>query len=70
MDILTIIITALSSSGVTTILSAIVLRRKNAAEAQKIADEVFINRIKFLNEKMEKLEKSVCFRTSCGERVL
>lgn len=69
MDILTIIITALSSSGVTTILSAIVLRRKNAAEAQKIADEVFINRIKFLNEKMEKLEKSVCFRTSCGERV-
>ena len=69
MDILTIIITALSSSGVTTILSAIVLRLKNAAEAQKIADEVFINRIKFLNEKMEKLEKSVCFKTSCGERV-
>lgn len=69
MDILTIIITALSSSGVTTILSAIVLRRKNAAETQKIADEVFINRIKFLNEKMEKLEKSVCFKTSCGERV-
>lgn len=69
MDILTIIITALSSSGVTTILSAIVLRRKNAAETQKIADEVFINRIKFLNEKMEKLEKSVCFKTSCRERV-
>ena len=53
MDILTIIITALSSSGVTTILSAIVLRRKNAAEAQKIADEVFINRIKFFMEKMD-----------------
>ena len=70
MDILAIVITALSSSGVTTILSAIVFRRRNAAEAQKIADEVFINRIKFLMEKMEKLEKSVCFKTSCGERVL
>ena len=68
MDILTIIITALSSSGVTTILSAIVIRLKNASEAQKIADKVFINRIKFLMEKMDKLEKSVCFKTSCGER--
>ena len=70
IGIITIAVSALSSSVVTTVVNAFIFRRKNEAETQQIRDDALIKRVNFLDEQLKKMEKYICLRTSCKDRVL
>ena len=67
--ILTFLSTVLGSANIIQLITVRSLRKKAQADATAEMDKVLINRINFLDERITKLEKQVCFRTDCEKRM-
>ncbi|MCQ2345336.1 MAG: hypothetical protein MJZ82_01025 [Paludibacteraceae bacterium] len=67
--ILTFLSTVLGSANIIQLITVRSLKKKAQADATAEMDKVLINRINFLDERITKLEKQVCFRTDCEKRM-
>lgn len=67
--ILTFVSTVLGSANIIQLITVRSLKKKAQADATAEMDKVLINRINFLDERITKLEKQVCFRTDCEKRM-
>lgn len=67
--ILTFLSTILGSANIIQLITVRSLKKKAQADATAEMDKVLINRINFLDERITKLEKQVCFRSDCDKRM-
>lgn len=63
------ILTILGSSTITAVLTSIFNRKSMKIKNMADNDSVLINRINFLEGRIENLESNACFKKNCKDRV-
>ena len=67
--VLSVLTAVLGSTSLVEIFSIRALRKKAQADAAGLTDQVLINRINFLDERLTALENRACFRENCKQRM-
>ncbi len=67
--ILSALTAILSGTSLIEIFTIRALRKKAQADAVGAMDQVLINRINFLDNRLTALEKRACFRENCDQRM-
>jgi hypothetical protein len=67
--ILSALTAILSGTSLIEIFTIRALRKKAQADAVGAMDQVLINRINFLDNRLTTLEKRACFRENCDQRM-
>ena len=67
--ILSALTAILSGTSLIEIFTIRALRKKAQADAVSAMDQVLINRINFLDNRLTALEKRACFRENCDQRM-
>ena len=67
--ILSALTAILSGTSLIEIFTIRALRKKAQADAVGAMDQVLINRINFLDNRLTVLEKRACFRENCDQRM-
>lgn len=67
--ILSALTAILSGTSLIEIFTIRALRKKAHADAVGAMDQVLINRINFLDNRLTTLEKRACFRENCDQRM-